>query len=462
MNELAGTVGTLTRHWAMSARDAWVLLANTLLMVALIVVLPFDEKTNRGLALAAFIAVLWLSEAVHLTATALMVPVLAVVLGILETPAALTSFAHPIVFLFFGGFALATAMRIQGLDRFLANRLLHLAGGRMGRAALMLFVATALLSMWVNNTSTTSMMLPLALGILSQLDTTRDRKTVTFLLLGIAYSANIGGLGTIVGSVPNAMVATHLGIDFLTWAKFGVPLVAVLLPLMIATTYVVLRPRLDQTVVIDTEPLTWTGPRIAAVGIFAATVVAWIFSQQISAWLGGVKQLDTLIALLAAILIATSGVASWKEIQAHTDWGVLLLFGGGLTLSVVLRDSGASVVLAQGVSSAFATSPTLVILLITAAFIVFLTELTSNTASAAILVPIFAAISVSLGMPEALLTMVIGIGASCAFMLPVATPPNAIVFGTGSVPQRAMVRAGLGINVVCILVITAFAWVLWQ
>ncbi|AKM32539.1 Anion transporter [Pandoraea faecigallinarum] len=446
----------------MSRRDVCILLTNAVLMVALIFVLPFDEKTNRGLALAVFVAVLWLSEAVHLTATALMVPVLAVMLGILETPAALTSFAHPIVFLFFGGFALATAMRIQGLDRFLANRLLHLAGGRMGRAALMLFIATALLSMWVNNTSTTSMMLPLALGILSQLDATRDRKTITFLLLGIAYSANIGGLGTIVGSVPNAMVATHLGIDFLTWAKFGVPLVAVLLPLMIATTYVVLRPRLDQTVDTTAESLAWTGPRIAAVGIFAFTVVSWIFSQQISAWLGGVKQLDTIIALLAAILIATTGVASWKEIQAHTDWGVLLLFGGGLTLSVVLRNSGASVVLAQGVSSAFATSPTLVILLITAAFIVFLTELTSNTASAAILVPIFAAISLSLGMPEALLTMVIGIGASCAFMLPVATPPNAIVFGTGRVPQSAMVRAGFGINVVCILVIAAFAWTLWR
>ncbi|ODP31815.1 DASS family sodium-coupled anion symporter [Pandoraea sp. ISTKB] len=459
MNQLAGTVA---RQWAMSARDAWILLANLVLMVTLIVVLPFEDKTNRGLALAVFIAVLWLSEAVHLTATALMVPVLAVMLGILDTPAALGSFAHPIVFLFFGGFALATAMRIQGLDRFLANWLLHLAGGHMGRAALMLFGATALLSMWVNNTSTTSMMLPLALGILSQLDASRDRKTVTFLLLGIAYSANIGGLGTVVGSVPNAMVATHLGIDFLTWAKFGVPLVAVLLPLMIATTWLVLRPRLDQTVDIETEPMTWTGQRIAAVGIFGFTVLSWIFSQHISAWLGDVKQLDTLIALLAAILIATTGVASWKQIQAHTDWGVLLLFGGGLTLSVVLRDSGASVVMAQGVSSVFATSPVLVILLITAAFIVFLTELTSNTASAAILVPIFAAISLSLGLPEALLTMVIGIGASCAFMLPVATPPNAIVFGTGSVPQSQMVRAGLGINLVCILVITAFAWFLWR
>ncbi|ANC43696.1 Anion transporter [Pandoraea pnomenusa] len=453
---------TLTRSWAMSARDAWVLLANAALMLALIRLLPFEEKTNRALALAAFVAVLWLSEAVHLTATALMVPVLAVLLGILDVPTALGAFAHPIVFLFFGGFALATAMRIQGLDRFLANRLLHLAGGRMGRAAIMLFGATALLSMWVNNTSTTSMMLPPALGILTQLDTRRDHRTVTFLLLGIAYSANIGGLGTVVGSVPNAMVATHLGIDFLAWARFGVPLVAVLLPLMVATLYLVLRPRLDQAVDTTAEPMTWTGPRIAAVGIFGFPVFGWIFSQPIAAWLGGVKQFDTLIALLAAILIATSGVASWKQIQAHTDWGVLLLFGGGLTLSVVLRDSGAGAVLAQGVSGAFATSPTLVVLLITAAFIVFLTELTSNTASAAVLVPIFAAISVSLGFPEALLTMVIGIGASCAFMLPVATPPNAIVFGTGWVPQRAMVRAGLGLNVVCIVVITAVAWAFWQ
>lgn len=459
MNQIAAKVG---QAWALSTRDMWVLAASALMMVTMILVLPFEDKTNRGLALAAFVAVLWLSEAVHLTMTALMVPVLAVLLGILETPAALQAFAHPIVFLFFGGFALATALRVQGLDRFLANRLLHLAGGRMSRAAWMLFGATALMSMWVNNTSTTSMMLPLALGILAQLDTRNDRNTVTFLLLGIAYSANIGGLGTIVGSVPNAMVATHLGIDFLTWAKFGVPLVAVLLPLMVMTTYVVLRPRLDQKIQIETEPMVWTKQRVVAVVIFGGTVLSWIFSQQLSAWLGGIKQLDTLIALSAAILIGMTGVANWKQIQEHTDWGVLLLFGGGLTLSVLLRNSGASVVMAQGVSSVFAMSHTLAVLLITAAFIVFLTELTSNTASAAILVPIFATISVSLGFPEALLTMVIGIGASCAFMLPVATPPNAIVFGTGQVPQRRMVHAGFFINLICVTVITAFAWVLWR
>lgn len=459
MNQIAAKVG---QAWALSTRDMWVLAASALMMVTMILVLPFEDKTNRGLALAAFVAVLWLSEAVHLTMTALMVPVLAVLLGILETPAALQSFAHPIVFLFFGGFALATALRVQGLDRFLANRLLHLAGGRMSRAAWMLFGATALMSMWVNNTSTTSMMLPLALGILAQLDTRSDRNTVAFLLLGIAYSANIGGLGTIVGSVPNAMVATHLGIDFLTWAKFGVPLVAVLLPLMVMTTYVVLRPRLDQKIQIETEPMVWTQQRVVSVVIFGGTVLSWIFSQQLSAWLGGVKQLDTLIALSAAVLIGMTGVASWKQIQEHTDWGVLLLFGGGLTLSVVLRNSGASEVMAHGVSSVFSMSHTLAVLLITAAFIVFLTELTSNTASAAILVPIFATISVSLGFPEALLTMVIGIGASCAFMLPVATPPNAIVFGTGQVPQRRMVQAGFFINLICVMVITAFAWTLWR
>ncbi|ALS59690.1 DASS family sodium-coupled anion symporter [Pandoraea norimbergensis] len=459
MNDI---VGKVARTWAVSTRDMWVLAASALMMVTMILVLPFEDKTNRGLALAAFVAVLWLSEAVHLTMTALMVPVLAVLLGILETPAALQSFAHPIVFLFFGGFALATALRVQGLDRFLANRLLHLAGGRMSRAAWMLFGATAAMSMWVNNTSTTSMMLPLALGILAQLDTREDRNTVTFLLLGIAYSANIGGLGTIVGSVPNAMVATHLGIDFLTWAKFGVPLVAVLLPLMVVTIYVVLRPRLDHRIETTTEPMVWTTQRVVAVTIFSGTVLSWIFSQQISQLLGGVKQLDTLIALSAAVLIGMTGVASWKQIQEHTDWGVLLLFGGGLTLSVVLRNSGASVVMAEGVSSVFAMSHTLAVLLITAAFIVFLTELTSNTASAAILVPIFATISVSLGFPEALLTMVIGIGASCAFMLPVATPPNAIVFGTGQVPQRRMVQSGFFINLICVVVITAFAWTLWR
>ena len=202
--------------------------------------------------------------------------------------------------------------------------------------------------------------------------------------------------------------------------------------------------------------------RLIALGIFALTVVSWIFSTQISAMLGGVKQFDSLVAISAAVLIGASGVASWKQIQNNTEWGVLMLFGGGLTLSIILQDSGASAIMANGMADIFGASHWFIIMLAVATFIIFLTEFTSNTASAALLVPVFATVATALGMPEALLTLIIGFGASCAFMLPVATPPNAIVFGSGFIKQTDMVRVGIGLNIVSIAVVTLFAWFLWQ
>ncbi|MGL5783869.1 MAG: SLC13 family permease, partial [Plesiomonas shigelloides] len=397
----------------------------------------------------------------HVTLTALLVPLVAVGLGLLDAPKALSSFADPIIFLFFGGFALATALHIQGLDRLIANRLMVLARGKMSTAVLLLFGVTAALSMWISNTATAAMMLPLALGILSKLDKEKDSRTFVFVLLGVAYSASIGGLGTLVGSPPNAIAAAQLGLDFAGWMKFGLPVMLVTMPVMMAVLYLVLRPNLKHVVSIETETMVWTPSRMITLSIFAVTVVCWIFSSQISAALGGIKQFDSLVALSAAVLIGATGVANWQQIQKNTEWGVLMLFGGGLTLSAVLKDSGASLVMANGMADIFGASHWFIIILAVAAFIIFLTEFTSNTASAALLVPVFATVAEALGMPPLLLTLVIGMGASFAFMLPVATPPNAIVFGTGLVRQRDMIRVGWWLNLVCILVISLFAWFVW-
>jgi sodium-dependent dicarboxylate transporter 2/3/5 len=387
---------------------------------------------------------------------------MAVAMGMMNVDKALSSFANPTIFLFFGGFALATALHIQNIDRLIANRLLMLARGRMLFAALMLFGATAMLSMWISNTATAAMMLPLAMGILSNLDRERDHNTYVFLLLGIAYSASIGGLGTMVGSPPNAIAAAQLGLDFIGWMKFGIPVMIVLMPLMVGTLYVMLRPNLNHRFEMTLEKFNWSSARLLTLGIFLLTVVCWIFSSYISALLGGVKQFDTVVAVSAAVLIGISGVANWAQIQQNTEWGVLMLFGGGLTLSVILKDSGASAVMAYGMASVFGASHWFIIILAVATFIIFLTEFTSNTASAALLVPVFATVAEALGMPSALLTIVIGIGASCAFMLPVATPPNAIVYGTGEIRQSEMVRVGFWLNILCILVVTLFAWFIWR
>lgn len=442
-------------------RGLYILIADFLLFFVLLETLPFSTQQNMGLSLLTFIGLLWLTEAVHVTITALLVPVMAIGMGMMTVSKAFTSFANPTIFLFFGGFALATALHIQKIDRFIANRLVMVAKGRMLVAFLMLFAATALLSMWISNTATAAMMLPLAMGILSNLDQKREHNTYIFLLLGIAYSASIGGLGTMVGSPPNAIAAAQLGLDFIGWMKFGVPVMIVLMPLMIATLYLICRPKLDHTFEIKLESFSWDPARKITLAIFLLTVMCWISSSYLSKALGGLASFDTVIAIGAAVLIGISGVANWTQIQHNTDWGVLMLFGGGLTLSVILKDSGASTVMAHGMASLFGDNHWFIIILAVTSFIVFLTEFTSNTASAALLVPVFATVAEALGMPSALLTIVIGIGASCAFMLPVATPPNAIVYGTGHVRQREMIKIGFLLNTVCILLITLFAWFVW-
>ncbi|MCK3658226.1 transporter [Pasteurellaceae bacterium Pebbles2] len=445
-----------------------ILVLDIVLLFILLNVLPFEPQANKGLALLAFVAVLWLTEALHVTITAILVPLLAIALGLVQTKAALVTFADPTIFLFFGGFALATALHIQKLDRLIANRIMALARGNLLVATLYLFAITAFLSMWISNTATAAMMLPLAMGILSQLDRERDHNTYIFVLLGIAYSASIGGMGTVVGSPPNAIVASQLHISFAQWLWYGVPAVLILVPLMIGTLFLVFKPKLDVKFEQNFEKIEMNSARIITLAIFAFTALCWIFSGSINPMLASlfgleknIASFDSVVALLAAVLIAVFGVASWKQIQDNTEWGVLMLFGGGLTLSAVLKDSGASKIMADGIVFMIEGGHYYVIGLIVAAFIIFLTEFTSNTASAALLVPIFISIAQALGIPEIGLALIIGLGASCAFMLPVATPPNAIVFGTGEVKQSEMVRAGFLLNIACVFVIATMAYLLW-
>lgn len=427
-------------------------------------VLPFDDAANKGLALALFIGILWLTEAIYVTATAILVPLIAILIGIpkFDTKSALTSFADPIIFVFFGGFALAATLHIQKLDKKIAYGLISLARGHLGTAVLLIFAVTAVLSMWISNTATAAMMLPLALGLLTQVDRQKDRGTFVFVLLGIAYSASIGGLGTLVGSPPNAIAAKELGLDFAGWMKFGLPMMIAMLPLLLGMMYFVLKPRLNQKVDMSTqEPIPWTTPRILSLVIFAVTALSWIFGKQLGEMFD-FAQPDTVIALTAAIAVMTCGLVSWKQVSDNTDWGVLMLFGGGIALSNIMKNSGASAVLGEQISVFLAGAPALLVILVIAAFIIFLTEFTSNTASAALLVPLFAPIGVALGLPPEILVLVIGIGASCAFMLPVATPPNAIVMGTGYIKQREMVRVGFVLNIVSIVLVTLFAYFFWM
>lgn len=419
--------------------------------------LPFDVTARKGLCLLVFIGVLWLTEALHLAVTALLVPLGALLLGIpgLGTTQAFAPFADPIVFLFLGGFTLATALRVQQLDRKMAVAVLALSRGHLGKAVFLLFAVTVVLSLGISNTATAALMLPLALGLLSPLDPRRDRRTHVFVLLGVAYAASIGGIGTLVGSPPNAIAARAADIDFAEWLWIGIPLMLTLLPLMVLTLWLLLRPHLNRQVEIVMDDVPWTGRRRLTLLVFGLTALGWMVGgPPLKAM--GIQSPDTFFAVAATIAVLALGLANWHEVTENTDWGVLILFGGGLALGETLGLSGASLVLGEQVAHTLhGASPWLMFMVITA-FMVLISEFASNTAAAALLVPVFAAIAGQMGLPRETLVVLVALAASCGFALPVATPPNALVYGTGHVPQRYMLRAGAGLDVVCILVLTAW------
>lgn len=425
---------------------------------------PPPDALRTGLALFVLVGGLWMTQALHVTITALGVPVLATLTGVLDLRAALAPFAHPVIFLFLGSFALAAALQQQGLDRALAASIVRLAGGSRPRAVMLLMLATAVLSMWISNTAATAMLLPLALAMLDGADPQRPAgpREQAFVLLGVAYSASIGGIATLVGSPPNAIAAAQAGVSFTQWLGFGLPLAAVLLPLMVLTLAVVLRPRLaGQVPVKPAEPLPWTAPRRRTVAIFGLSVLGWIAGTPLARALGLTGDADSVVALLAVVALVTSGAVDWPQIERRTPWHVLLLFGGGLALSEAMSASGASRFLAMQLIAAVAGAPAWLVLLGLVAFVVFLTEFVSNTACAALLVPIVIGVAGALGLPPALLAAAIATSASCAFMLPVATPPNALVYATERVPQATMMRCGVVLNAVCIGVIPFLGLRLW-
>ncbi len=405
-------------------------------------------------------AVLWLSEAIHVTATAMLVPVLAVGFQLMSVNESLGNFAHPIIYVFLGGYGLAAAMRAQQLDQYIAHGILGFTQGYLHRAVILLCLAASCLSMWISNMATAALMLPLILGLVQQKEALSS-KTTMFCLLGIAYSANIGGIATLVGSAPNGITAGALNMSFIDWLQIGGLAYLILWPIMMWILWRLLKPDFGRTQVnLADFHFEWNRPRLLMVAIFLFTVVGWVFSKPLAAFFNVSGKFEALVALITLVLLMFSRVVSWKQVQTHTDWGVLLLFGGGLTLGAVLKTSGASVFLGTLLSQLVAEQSTLVILIVLVSFVVFLTELTSNTATTALLVPIFIALpSEFISSQQAALA--VGITASCAFMLPVATPPNALVHGTGLIRSDTMIRVGLVLNIVSIVIISALLMIMY-
>ena len=449
-----------------------ILALDFLLFLTLIKTLPFTPMENRGLALLVFIGILWLTEAFNITVTSLMVPILAIGLNVLPTKAAFAPFSEPIIFMFFGGFVLAAVMNIQKLDLWIANHIIRLARGNLKLTVLYLFVATAGLSLFINNTAVAAMMLPLTLGILKKVDLKTNRALYVFVLLGVAFSASIGGIGTLTGSAPNAILASQLKITFSEWLFYGIPVAILLMIGMMFSLLVVLRPNFNVPFEISLEGIPLTSKRKITLAVFVIAAFFLVFGSWLEPFIRSVlelsqpiKNFDAVVAMTAVIILCITHTATWSEIQDRTEWGVLMLFGGGLVLGIVLKETGASKILADTIVNYIGVQHWLVMTLVLTAFIVFLTEFTSNTATAALMTPIFISVAEGLGLPPVSLAAIVACSASCAFMLPIATPPNAIVFSTGYIKQSEMVKVGFILNIISTAVIgglTYFFWINWH
>jgi sodium-dependent dicarboxylate transporter 2/3/5 len=435
-------------------------------------------------ACGVLMAIWWATEAVPIAVTALLPIVLFPLLGIATIEDTVKPYSNKVIYLFLGGFVVAFAMQRWNLHRRIALNVLQLAGGNGQTLVGGFMLSSALLSMWVMNTSTTMMLLPIAVSIITVIhssvgeldDKARDEFQYA-LLLGVAYGATIGGMATLVGTAPNAMLAAFMQesygteIDFASWMLVGLPLAAVMLPLAwLVLTRLVFTVNFHTSTEARAElrrmredlgPMKTPEKRVAMV--FVAMAVAWV-TRPLLTQIPGLEPLeDSMIAIAGAILLflIASGDNSdpilirWKYAE-QLPLSVLILFGGGLSLAAAVNNSGLSEWLGGNLQLA-GDWPVFAIVIAAAALIIFLTELTSNIATTATFLPVVAAVAVESGIDPIVLTVPITFAASCAFMLPVATPPNAIVFGSGLLTVPKMARAGLALNLVGIILVSIAA-----
>jgi solute carrier family 13 (sodium-dependent dicarboxylate transporter), member 2/3/5 len=435
--------------------------------------------------IALLMATWWISEAVPIAVTALLPLVLFPMAGAGSISETASPYAAPIIFLFMGGFLVALAMQRWQLHKRIALRIIQRVG--TGPAAIVggFMLASALLSMWVSNTATALMMLPVAIsviGLAKEADGSGGSGVganfSVALVLGIAYGCNIGGMATLVGTPPNALLVGFIEseygqtISFAQWMAVGLPLVALGLPtaflVLTRVTYplkIKVIPGAEETVARELSTLGRMSREEKRVGIvFVLTALAWITRPFLGQWIPGLS--DAGIAMtggLAMFLIPSNlskgeFLMDWPTAR-NLPWGTLILFGGGLSLAGAFTRTGLSSWIGESMAG-MAGLPIVFILLVVVTVVVFLTELTSNVATTATFLPVIAALALGIGQNPLLLAIPAVLGASCAFMLPVATPPNAIVFGTGHVTVPQMARAGLILNILFLGIITVLGYTL--
>lgn len=456
---------------------------------AIMLILPAPEAlTPQAWGVAAvgiLMAIWWVSEAIPIPATALLPIVLFPILDVGSIAEATQPFANPLIYLFMGGFIIALAMERTNLHKRIALNIVMLVGTKPKSIIIGFMISAAFLSMWVSNTATAMMMLPIALSIIALVESDEamegaDLQTnfAVVMLLGLAYACNIGGIATLIGTPPNALMAGYMletygvEIGFGQWMMAGVPLVLVSLPLVYVMLTRLVFP-IKLTVIpggygLIKEQLEksgkMSGPEKMVAVVFVTVAILWVTRPLLEPYIPNIS--DTGIAIFGAVVMfllpvnfkKMDFVLTWEDAK-KLPWEVLILFGGGLSLAAAITSTGLATWIGQSLQ-VLDFLPILILIMLSLTVIIFLTEVTSNTATAAAFLPILASVAIAMGYDPLLLVIPAAIGASCAFMLPVATPPNAIVFGSGLVTIPQMARAGFVFNIAMIFVITAVLYVL--
>lgn len=452
----------------------WMVLVGPLLAAATFFALQaagHNSELNWTAAITVLCAAWWVTEAIPIPATSLLPLALLPLTGVLERSTVAAAYGHYIILLLMGGFMLSKAMERSGAHEKVALAIMRIVGANSPRRLVLGFmIATAMLSMWVSNTATTLAMLPVALAVLAVL---KDNRVAVPLLLGLAFAANIGGIGTPIGTPPNLVfmgafdeLVAEGGANgpapwsFDRWMMIGVPVVVIMIPL----TWLWLTRNLgggDPVALPKRTP--WSKAQIRVLVVFAVTAALWVFranpSGGWSALIGVPKGIgdSTVAALMVVVMFLVpdgnrSRLLDWKT-ASSIPWGLLLLFGGGIALAQGFKSSGLSTLIAAQLVEV-TKMPEVVMIFIVCFVVTFLTEVTSNTAITVLLMPILAAAAQAAGIDPAKLMVPAAMSASCAFMMPVATAPNAVVYGTGQIPMLRMNGEGLMLNLMGVVVIT--------
>ena len=468
---------------ALLKKYIWVLVGPVSFLIMSFLPVPkgISPEAWKVLAMASLMLIWWISEAVPIAVTSLLPLVLLPSMGVAKLEAAAAPYANPVVYLFMGGFVIALAMEKWALHKRIALQIVNMTGTNANGIIGGFMMATAFISMWISNTATAIMMLPIGLSIITLMqnqispDKENEKGLRNFsisMMLAIAYGANIGGTATIIGTPPNVVFAGYMRenfdieVTFLTWMMIGTPFAIILLIFTYFLTVKVLFPNNlgnfgGAKEIINSElkelgPMT-TGEKLTLL-IFISTALSWIFRLQIDAIFPAIKISDTTIALVAAMLLFIIPVSlhkkefllNWSDTE-KLPWGILLLFGGGLSLADSLASTGIINIIGDQFKGLDSEGWVFIIGLSTVSL--FLTEVMSNVALVTIFLPVVGAIAVGAGIPPIQLCIPVTIAASCAFMFPMSTPPNAIVFASGRITIGQMAKAGFILNLITILVI---------